>query len=308
MPSVPLSAGMYTLFAASGGLTGGTQNMAMAGIFGSSPRQSYVFAKSSNSMTLTVSGTAANLVWTGAASTLWDNGISSNWYNTSSGSADKFFPADKVTFNDSAGTAGNVVINGGALGSVQPGSLLVSNTAVNFAFSGTGSIGGTTSLVKNGPGGLAINTSNSYDGGTFLNGGVLTAGSSGALGSGPMTMTGGTLNGNAKETYGGGTILSGGLLNLGNSAALGSGPLTVSGGALDNTSGAAMTLAGSLSQNWNGSFTFVGSKPLSLGNGAVTLGISPTLTVAGGMLTVGGNISGSYGLSMTGAGRSTSAA
>ena len=194
------------------------------------------------------------------------------------------------------------MINGGALGSVQPGSLLVSNTAVNFTFSGTGSIAGTTSLVKNGPGGLSINTSNSYGGGTFLNGGVLTAGSSGALGSGPMTMTGGTLNGNAKETYGGGTILSGGLLNLGNSAALGSGPLTVSGGALDNTSGAAMTLAGNLAQNWNGSFTFVGSKPLSLGNGAVTLGVTPTLTVAGGTLTVGGNISGNHGLSMTGAG------
>lgn len=301
MPSVPLSAGTYTLLTGSGGLTGGTQNMAMAGIFGSSPRQSYVFAKSNNAMTLTVSGTAANLVWTGSTNSSWDNGISSNWYNTTSGSADKFYPADKVVFNDSAGTAGNVVINGGALGSVQPGSVLVSNTAVNFTFSGTGSLGGTTSLVKNGPGGLSINTSNSYSGGTFLNGGLITAGSSGALGSGALTISGGTLNSNAKETYGGGTILSGGLLNLGNSAALGSGPLTVSGGSLDNTSGAAMTLAGNLAQNWSGSFTFVGSKPLSLGNGAVTLGTTPTLTV-GGMLTVGGNISGNYGLSMAGAG------
>ena len=302
MPTVPLSAGTYTLLAGSGGLTGGTQNMAMAGVFGSSPRQSYVFATSGSSITLTVSGTAANLVWTGAANSSWDNGISSNWYNTTSGSADKFYPADKVVFNDSAGTAANVVINGGGLGSVQPGSVLVSNTAVNFTFSGTGSIGGTTPLVKNGPGGLTINTSNSYGGGTFLNGGVLTAGSSGALGSGPLTMSGGTLNGNAQETYGGGTLLGGGLLNLGNSAALGSGPLTVSGGSLDNTSGAAMTLAGNLAQNWSGSFTFVGSKPLSLGNGAVTLGLTPTLTVAGGTLTVGGNISGNHGLSMAGAG------
>ena len=55
---------------------------------------------------------------------------------------------------------------------------------MNYTFSGTGSIGGTTSLVKNGPGGLTINTSNTYGGGTFLNGGLVTAGSSGALGAG----------------------------------------------------------------------------------------------------------------------------
>ena len=56
--------------------------------------------------------------------------------------------------------------------------------------------------------------------------------------------------------------LSAGLLEPGgNSAALGSGPLTLSGGTLDNTSGAAMTLAGNNAQNWNGSFTFVGSSP-----------------------------------------------
>jgi autotransporter-associated beta strand protein len=302
MPSVPLSAGVYTLFVQSGGLTGGPQNMAMAGLFGSSPRQSYVFGHSGPAITLTVSGTAANLVWTGSASNSWDNGVSANWNNTASNSPDKFFPADNVTFNDTAGAAGNVVINGGALGSVQPGSVVVSNTALNYTFSGTGSIGGTTSLVKNGPGGLTINTSNSYGGGTFLNGGVLTAGSNGALGTGALTISGGTLNSNAIETYAGGTHLSGGLLNLGNSAALSGGPLTITGGSLDNTSGAAMTLAGNIAQNWIASFTFVGSNPLNLGTGAVTLGITPTVTVGGSTLTVGGGISGNYGLSLRGAG------
>jgi fibronectin-binding autotransporter adhesin len=302
-PSVPLSAGTYTLFAWSGGLTGGTQDLATAGVFGSSPRQSYTFAQSGNSMTLTIAGTAANLVWTGAANNLWDNGVSANWYNTTSGSADRFFPADNVTFNDTAGTAnGNVSISGGALGSIQPGTLTVSNTVVSYTFSGTGSIAGVTSLVMNGPGSLTINTSNTYTGGTFLNGGVLTAGSNGALGSAALSISGGTLNSNASETYAGGTILNGGLLNLGNSAALGGGAVTISGGSLNNTSGAAMTLGGNPSQSWNNSFTFVGSKPLNLGNGPVTLGISPTVTVSGSTLTVGGNISGGYGLTLAGQG------
>ena len=341
MPSVPLSAGVYTLLVEGGGLTGGTQNMAMAGLFGNSPRQSYVFGRSGPAITLTVSGTSANLVWTGSVSNSWDNGITSNWHNTANNSSDKFFPADNVAFNDTAGTAGNVVINGGALGSVQPATFLVSNTAVNYTFSGSGSIGGITSLVKNGPGGLTINTSNSYGGGTFLNGGVLTAGgssalgtgavmissgtlnsnapetygggtflnggvltasSSGALGTGAVTISSGTLNSNAPETYGGGTSLVAGQLNLGNSAALSGGPLTISGGTLDNTSGAAMALAGNPAQNWNASFTFLGGNPLNLGTGAVTLSVTPTATVSGGTLTVGGSVSGNFGLSLRGAG------
>lgn len=89
---------------------------------------------------------------------------------------------------------------------------------------------------------------------------------------------------------------------MGNSAALGSGALTIAGGTLDNTSGAAMTLGGSLAQNWNGNFTFAGSKPLNLGAGPVTLGATPTITVNSSSLTVGGNISGSNGLTLTGTG------
>ena len=63
-----------------------------------------------------------------------------------------------------------------------------------------------------------------------------------------------------------------------------------------------MTLAANPAQNWNASFTFVGSNPLNLGTGAVTLGVTPTATVSGSTLTVGGNISGNFGLSLKGAG------
>ena len=150
---------------------------------------------------------------------------------------------------------------------VGPGSLLVANTNVAYTFSGTGSIIGDTSLNMTGPGTLTINTNNSY---------------------------------------GGGTSLGGGLLNLGNSGALGGGTLTISGGSLNNTSGASMTLAVNIPQNWNSSFAFLGASALNLGTGPVTLGTSPTVTVGGtGALTVGGAISDSgsnYALTLPGPG------
>ena len=247
-----------------------------------SARQTYGFSASGGTVNLAVGGgQAGNLFWRGGT---WDNGVSPSWYNTVTSSTDKFFFGDNVTFDDSAGTAnGSVTISG----AVQPGTLTVSNTAVNYTFGGTGSIGGVTSLVMNGPGSLTINTGNSYSGGTNLSGGVLNANAANSLSSGPVT-------------------ISAGALNLGNSAAMGSGLLTINGGTLDNTSGSAMTLSGNNPQNWNGDFTFNGTQSLNMGTGAVALGSSRTVTVNGGTLTVGGAISGSgYSLTKAGPGNLT---
>ena len=111
-----------------------------------------------------------------------------------------------------------------------------------------------------------------------------------------------TLNG-SNNTYSGGTVLAGGLLNLGNASALGTGPLTISGGSLDNTSGAAMTLSNNNPLNLNGSFVFLGSNPLNTGYGTVTLGAPTTAAVSGsGALTVGGPIGGLFPLTKNGPG------
>ena len=110
-----------------------------------------------------------------------------------------------------------------------------------------------------------------------------------------------TLNGS--NTYSGGTVLAGGLLNLGNASAVGTGPLTISGGSLDNSSGAAMTLSNNNPLNWNGNFVFLGSNPLNTGNGPVTLNAATTVTVSGsGALTVGGAIGGGSALTKNGSG------
>ena len=79
--------------------------------------------------------------------------------------------------------------------------------------------------------------------------------------------------------------------------------MNISGGSIDNTSGASVTLGANNAQNWNGSFTYVGSQqPLNLGTGAVTLGGSNTVTVNANTLTVGGVISGAFPLTLAGSG------
>lgn len=64
-------------------------------------------------------------------------------------------------------------------------------SSINHSISGTGSIGGTASLVKNGSGSLTLATANSFTGGTTLNSGTLTITHATALGSGVVTLNGG---------------------------------------------------------------------------------------------------------------------
>ena len=126
-------------------------------------------------------------------------------------------------------------------------------------------------------------------------------------GSGTVTMLGpGTLALGGSNTYTGGTTLSAGQLNINNAAALGTGALTISGGTIGNTSGAAITLSNNNAENWNGNFAFAGTNDLNLGTGAVAMSSSRTVTVTSNNLTVGGAISGSgYSLTKAGAGTLT---
>ena len=114
------------------------------------------------------------------------------------------------------------------------------------------------------------------------------------------------------NTYSGGTTLSGGQLNInygGSSSAnsaIGTGAFTIGGAyAIDNTSGADVTLLPAIPQNWNGDFTYLGSKSLNLGTGAVTLNANRTVTVLTNTLTAGGAVGGAYSLTKNGGGTLT---
>ena len=134
---------------------------------------------------LTVTGNAGSLVWQGTNGNNWDN-TTINWLNGAS--ADKFYNLDQVRFDDTS-TNGNVAI----VGTAQPATVLVTNNVLNYTIGG-GVLAGFTSLTKNGPGMLTLNSSNSFSGGTLVNGGTLQfATSFYAGGVGPITLNGGTL-------------------------------------------------------------------------------------------------------------------
>jgi autotransporter-associated beta strand protein len=164
----------------------------------------------------------------------------------------------------------------------------------DFTYAGTQSLNVGTGAVT-----LSNNPTVFVAGNTLTLGGVV--GGASALtkdGAGALTLTG-------ANTYTGRTTLTAGTLNLGNASALGTGPVTINGGAVDNVTAAALTLAGNPSVTLGGSFTFVGTQPLNLGTGAVTLTATPTVTTTASTLTVGGDISGGFGLTKGGAGTLT---
>jgi autotransporter-associated beta strand protein len=173
------------------------------------------------------------------------------------------FKSNDLAYFDDTASAGNSNVTINSV--VTPYSAYFANNSLSYTLTGSSGIGGGAMLVLNGNGSLTINTSNTYTGGTFLYNGTL---------------------------------------NLGNSAALGAATstLTINGGSIDNTSGGPLTVP-NYPMLWNSGFTYVGSSnPLNLGAGGVTLAANATVNVANNTLTVGGAISGAYGLTQTGAG------
>jgi len=166
---------------------------------------------------------------------------------------------------------------GGATGSIGASSVVsFANNAVlgfnrsNAAVQGVdfpSSLSGAGGLAQLGSGTLTLNAANTYSAGTVLAAGRLNIAAASSA----------------------------------TSSAIGTGMLTINGGTIDNTSGADVTLQTNNPQAWNGSFTYAGSaNNLDLGTGAVVLGGTnsfPSLTVSSGTLAVGGAITGyGYGL------------
>ncbi|WP_075089954.1 beta strand repeat-containing protein [Verrucomicrobium spinosum] len=116
--------------------------------------------------------------------------------------------------------------------------------------------------------------------------------------SGPSTYSGGTIlsDGTTLNINHGGS-------GAGNSA-IGTGTLTINGGTLDNTSGGSVTVGTNNAQIWNGNVVFAGSNDLNLGTGAVMLTGNRMVTTQGSAtLTLGGGLSGTgFGFTKNGTG------
>ena len=195
---------------------------------------------------------AATNVWSGGTG-IWQTSGALNW----DGGTTAYLDGNAVSFNDTAST-GAVNLQG----TVNPSSIVVSNSVLTYVISGSGTIGGGTSLVKLGTKPLTLTTSNSFTGGVYLtNGGTLYVNNSYALGA----------------TNGGVFVSTSSILEIGTNGFPG---ITVTG--MTNTL-LATTSAFRGSTNSSGSNVWAG--PVILGVDGLTIS-----TEAGGNLTISGSI------------------
>ena len=159
------SGGVYPLISYAGGtFSGSVTNFTVSGASGSLSNSTvdqiiYFVALGS-------ARAAANVTWLGDGSTTnWDVEVSTNWLNAGTGLPDFFVPGDSALFSDLGAT--NPLVH--LMGTVTPASITV-NTASNYTFTGTGSIGGEGSLTVS-RGTVTMLTTNSFTGPTLLNGG-----------------------------------------------------------------------------------------------------------------------------------------
>ena len=152
------------------------------------------------------------------------------------------------------------------IGTLAPGSLAVTNSAKAFTLSGTGSLSGTTGLVKSGTATLTLATANTYSGPTAIDAGVVTLQHATALG----TATGGTtVANNARLELEGNITVTGESLSL-----AGTGGSSFFNGAINSKSGI---------NTWTG--------PTTISAGALTLGANqalPATAVSIGSATLAG--------------------
>ena len=198
--------GTYELVGFSGSI-GGSGSSAF--VLGTTPpvssRQSGTLVDTGSMLDWVVQG--GSPVWAGTNSSAFSGGT--NWVLSPGGGATDYEQGDILAVNDIAAGSTTLSIS---TSNVFPTSITFNNNNTPYTLSGSFGIAGTASLVKNGSGSLTITNSNSYNGVTQLNAG---------------------------------------LLNLNNPSAIGTGTLMVYGGTLGNTSGSLVALTTANPQNWN---------------------------------------------------------
>jgi autotransporter-associated beta strand protein len=183
-----LGAGSYDLVTGAGALSG---TVTLTHNLPTDSRQTFTLSAVGTTIRLTVAGNPASLVWTGVNNGgAWDIQTTANW---SGGPTNTFFNNDAVTFDDTS-SVGTVTL----ASPVAPRLVTVSNNTRAYTFTGAGAISGAARIIKSGSAPLTLSGANSHSGGVTINGGstIILANdtaNAGALGSGPLTLNGGTL-------------------------------------------------------------------------------------------------------------------
>jgi autotransporter-associated beta strand protein len=277
-------AGAYTLFNY-GSLTNSASGLVYSGPLGARQSANFNYGTGSNSsITLTISGFFANLIWTGtgANTDTWDQNNTGNlsWSSVQHLTGDYFASLDNVTFNATSSPGNQTVTLAGAL---TPTSVTVTGSK-NYTFTGGGQIGGATPFTVVGPGSLNIqNPGNSYTLGTNIQGGAIILGvTNGLPPSGTVTFGAATSNGTL-DLAGNSQTVAGLAIAPGATAS----HQIITG----STGSSVLTFAGSGSSTFGGTITDAaptGVLALNVASGQLIL--SGTNTFAGGASVSGGTL------------------
>jgi fibronectin-binding autotransporter adhesin len=229
-------------------------------------------------VTMTIISADSAVKWNGGAGGDWDVNNAGNaiWQTVPSGGTTHYIEAgsgnDSVLFNDTLTGTPNVNLTT----TLSPQSITVSNSAVNYLFTGTGRLSGAAGLTKEGAGALTIANSgnNDFSGDIALTAGTLVISNDSLIannisGSGALTKSG-----------------SGTTLTLSGDNSLFTGPVAVNGGTLQVLNSASLGSASAL--------TIANGATLDIGLNSVTLGVLP-ITVSGSGVNGNGAIVNSSG-------------
>ncbi|MGA2616425.1 MAG: autotransporter-associated beta strand repeat-containing protein [Thermoguttaceae bacterium] len=191
-----------------------------------------------------------------------------------------------------SGTAGLVIGGTKELVYAGPGSMSVASPVVNSA-------GGASALTMAGSGTLTLTGSSTYSGGTYVENGTLSAGASGALGRGNVTVSGGALTVGAANALDGGAaqalVVSGGTATLNYTDSYTGGTTLIAGAVAANAAGA---LGGGRVAVSGGTFTGSAANALTGGQALIVSGGTATLSQAnsytGGTTVSAGTLQANY--------------
>ena len=198
-------------------------------------------------------------IWTGAGGSEWSvNALpTKNWKLNMDGNPTDYMEGDLVVFDDTATTFTADV----SVANVLPYNMTFNLTNTSFTLQGTKAIAGTARLVKNGLGLLTINSSNAFSGGSLLTGGNLVAGVDYALGTGTLTISGGSLTPSGTRVLANSVTANGDFgiggtssdsLTLNGAMSLGSGTRAVTVTNAGSTTFGGVISSGGLTKNGNG--------------------------------------------------------